>query len=109
MKVEQAKKYFHGAEGYNCAQAVLAVFDVPADELAAAKANGGGRTPDGVCGAFHSARELVGEVAFAEMSEKMADAAGSLRCREIMSLKKLSCRDCVGLATELVQGNSHTL
>ncbi|MFC1467215.1 hypothetical protein ACFLQY_00780 [Verrucomicrobiota bacterium] len=101
--IERAKKYFHGAEGYNCAQAVLAAFDAPMEQVLAAKAFGGGRAPEGLCGAFHAAKELVGEEAFAGMTSEMAEAAGGLSCREIRPLGKLSCRDCVVLAAELTK------
>ena len=101
--IERAKNLFHGEEKYNCAQAVLAAFDVHEDKIAEAKAHGGGRAPEGLCGAFHAAKALVGEECFAGMTAKMAEAAGGLSCQEIRPLGQLSCRDCVGLAAELTQ------
>ena len=103
LMVERAKKYFHGEERYNCAQAVLAAFDATHEKIPGAKAFGGGRAPDGLCGAFHSAKELLGEQKFAEMIEEFSDAAGALNCREIRPLGKFSCCECVAFAAKKVQ------
>lgn len=109
VMVEKAKDLFHGEERYNCAQAVLAAFDAPAEKVLAAKAHGGGRAPEGLCGAFHAVKELVGDEKFGGMTGKMVEAAGGLSCREIRPLGKLSCRECVGLAAQLTQEEFHTL
>jgi hypothetical protein len=101
--IERAKNYFHGEEKYNCAQAVLAAYDAEHEKLADAKAFGGGRAPEGLCGAFHSAKELLGAEKFEEMLHEFKEAAGGLNCQEIRPLGKLSCRECVAFAAEKVQ------
>lgn len=103
MKVRKAKELFHGEEKYNCAQAVLAAFDASEEHIADAKKCGGGRAPEGLCGALHSFRILAGEEAFAEHADEFREKAGGLTCREVRPLGKLSCRECVGLAAELLQ------
>lgn len=101
--IERAKKMFHGEERYNCAQAVLAAFDAPMEKVQAAKAHGGGRAPAGLCGAFHAAKELLGEAKFTELKAEFSEAAGGLDCREIRPKGILPCRECVGLAADKVQ------
>jgi len=53
----------HAQRSANCAQAVLRGFQqmlaIPDERIAAASAHGGGRAPEGLCGALHSALELV--------------------------------------------------
>ena len=104
--IERAKKYFHGEERYNCAQAVLAAFDEEHEKLAGAQSYGGGRAPDGLCGALHSAKELLGEEKHARVEEKFSEAAGALHCREVRALGKMSCAECVAFAASKVEKHS---
>ena len=108
MKAAEAKTLFHGVEKLNCAQAVLKAFEkehgVSEREIQAASKNGGGRAQNGLCGALHSARSLVNGVEEQERLEGAFEAqAGALKCREIRELRRLSCKECVGLSAELVQ------
>jgi hypothetical protein len=96
-------------ERFNCAQSVLkgfqAVFSIPEERIAEAKAQGGGRAENGRCGALHSALSLAKD---AETRERIACAfseeAGAEACREIRSIGKLKCADCVELAAKLLSG-----
>ena len=36
------------------------------------------------------------------LKKEFSDKAGSVKCREIMKLKKLPCADCVDLAAQIV-------
>ncbi len=107
---DKAKKMFHGKEGYNCAQAVLAAFkdrmNVSQSAIDEFKAYGGGRVPNGYCGALHAALYLTANDQTAQ--EKLKDAfmkkAGALTCKEIKALSKLPCGDCVGLAAAALNG-----
>lgn len=101
--IERAKKYFRGDEKYNCAQAVLAAFDSEHEKLVSAKSFGSGRAPDGLCGALHSAKELLGAEKHEQLMTEFCAAAGSLRCREIRALGKFKCQDCVAFAAEKVE------
>ncbi|MFA6569018.1 MAG: C-GCAxxG-C-C family protein [Victivallales bacterium] len=112
MSIVKAKEHYLGINGnkkHNCAQAVIAGFKDRfslTDELVAIfAAHGGGKAPGGLCGALYAARHILENVSPGEM-EKSSDAfiktAGSAKCREIRSMKKLSCLACVEKAAEIL-------
>lgn len=111
---ETAKVYFLGKKGprrLNCAQSVAETFreKLPLEEKTATllSACGGGMAPNGYCGAFYAAKCLLEHHAphrAQESMEQLHSAAGSLKCREIKALKKLSCVGCVEKAAEVVEG-----
>jgi hypothetical protein len=109
MARKAAEEYYHGKEGYNCAQAVLKAFQdshkIAESEIADYKSAGGGRSVGGLCGALFAAKRIVGEEAFDEISKNFECQAGSLKCTEIRKAGLLSCKGCVGTAAELVQNN----
>jgi hypothetical protein len=96
----------------NCAQAVIAGFKDKfslKDELVATFAShGGGKAPEGYCGALYAARHILkespGEIG--KCTEAFIKAAGSTKCREIKSLKKLSCMGCVEMVAELLENSN---
>ena len=108
---ETAKDYFLGKKGprLNCAQSVAEPFKekfplegktaIPLSEC------GGGRAPEGYCGAFYAAKcifeNYLPEKA-AQYMEELRQAAGSLKCAEIKALRKLPCHECVGKAAEII-------
>jgi len=97
----------HAQRSANCAQAVLRGFQqmlaIPDERIAAASAHGGGRAPEGLCGALHSALELVDRPEDkAAIRAEFARQAGDVTCRAVRSLKQLSCSDCVRVAAYLV-------
>ncbi len=66
-------------------------------------AYGGGRAEDGLCGALYAAKTLLNDPEKTELLKKeFSVKAGSVKCREIMKLKKLPCADCVDLAAQIV-------
>ncbi|ARN57398.1 C-GCAxxG-C-C family protein [Sedimentisphaera salicampi] len=105
--VETAKKKFHGEERYNCAQAVLSAFRdkyaVSEDCIKSHRTSGGGRAEGGTCGALYAALMLVENNP--EKAEKLCrrfeQKAGHTKCRELKRLG-FPCRECVGLAAELL-------
>lgn len=108
MKEQLALSLFHGTEKFNCAQAILKTFQHEAGILESAireaKDHGGGRAPHGLCGALHSGLSLLQEEKIRNYaSEEFTRLAGSTKCREIRQQKKLSCKDCVKLAAQLVE------
>lgn len=108
-KIEKTLKAYK-EEKLNCAQSVLRgyqeLYDVSDERILNAKQHGGGRAPEGLCGALHSALELVNDDSKAALlKEKFLNDAGALKCSEIRALKKLSCAGCVQLAAELL--NKH--
>lgn len=54
--MKQASDFFHAEDNLNCAQSVLKYFDAPAAQIAEFKAFGGGRAPEGLCGALYAAK-----------------------------------------------------
>lgn len=88
---------------YNCAQSVAAGAGrldlVP--ELAAM---GGGRAPDGLCGALYAALRLLPETEHEETKRQFAATAGAIRCREIKGAAvPFPCVKCVELAERLLK------
>jgi hypothetical protein len=92
-------------EKLNCAQSVFRGFQekkgIQDDFVHAAKVLGGGRAPEGRCGALHAALELtVCSVAKDRLTHVFLEKAGSDKCREIKKFGKLTCEECVVLAAE---------
>ncbi len=93
----------------NCAQAVIAgfkdKFSIGDETLAAFSSFGGGKAPDGYCGALYAARHILEKERLGEIekcNETFIKAAGSTKCKEIRNLKKLSCVGCVEKAAEIL-------
>ena len=87
---------------YNCAQSVAAGAgreDLTSDFAAM----GGGRAPEGLCGALYAALQLLPEEKQEAAREAFLARAGSLYCREIKSGTVFSCAECVELAEKLVK------
>ncbi len=110
MSVEKAMDAYT-REKLNCAQSVLRgfqeQFQVEEERIAKARSWGGGRAENGLCGALHAARILGGAEDVQErFRERFIESAGSDRCREIRSLRRLSCKECVELAARLLEEES---
>lgn len=114
MPVKTAKNYYLGEEGckrMNCAQAVLCAFkekfDVSEDMIESFKAYGGGRAPEGVCGAFYAAKHILeksgAQEKVSELEKCFAEQAGAVKCHEIRQCKKLPCLGCVEKCSELLE------
>lgn len=104
---ERALHFFHGAERDNCAQAVhrsLSKYSRHEEEkireLAAA---GGGRAPEGLCGALYAAKQVLPAERRAQLREMFEQNAGAVQCREIRRGRRMSCRDCVATAAGYVE------
>lgn len=112
MPVNKAKNYFLGKDGIkrlNCAQSVICAFKeeygIDEDMIEKFKEFGGGRAPEGVCGAYYAAKfvlEKSKSEKIVELSKNLTDLAGSLKCTEIRANKKLSCLGCVEKASEFL-------
>lgn len=87
---------------HNCAQAVAA--GAGRDDLVAELANyGGGKAPEGMCGALYAAMLLVPEACRDNVRKKFADFAGSDICVTLKMRNRTSCIRCVEKAAELVE------
>ena len=106
MKEHALKVFRQPPERLNCAQAVLHAWrEVSGDTsiaLADLKQCGGGRAPDGICGALHAAC-MVAPDRVAAMKQNFAARLGSLYCKELRAAKVHSCETCVVHAAELLQ------
>jgi hypothetical protein len=111
---KKASDYFHlGWHRYNCAQSVSKYFqekfNLPEELIRSYKDKGHGEAPEGVCGSFFAARELLKnpeDIAYLE--KKFIEAAGSIKCKEIRKLKKVTCKETVDLAADtldMIQDN----
>ena len=101
----KASEKFHGVEKYNCAQAVLKFFDghaaVSPEKIEVFKQFGGGRAPQGVCGAIFAAADILNDGKLLdELKDTFKCEAGSHCCREIKDAGRLSCAGCVDLAAD---------
>ncbi len=105
--------HFLAKEGYekkNCAQAILCGFQQPLkfdDELIESfKAYGGGRAPEGVCGAIYGAvhaLETSGKGdAINALHLYFEKNAGSIKCKAIKEARQMSCADCVAAAANFL-------
>ena len=106
MPVKKAMKAY-SEEKLNCAQSVLRGFqkdmDISDEKIAETKKMGGGRAPEGKCGALHSALELLdNELEKKELSSRFIQKAGAEDCRSIRAMKKISCGQCVEHAASLL-------
>lgn len=110
---EAAKDHFLGRKGrrLNCAQSVAEAFrgKYSLDEKTTLQLSrcGGGMAPDGYCGAFYAAKCILAAHLphrLEQGMEQLRTAAGSLKCKEVKSLSKLPCHECVGKAAEVLEG-----
>lgn len=87
----QAKDYFHLApHNWNCAQAIHKRYQeltgMSDEEIELSfRPMGGGRAPEGMCGAIYAVRTLVGEeIPLAEeLTASFVERTGGLTCREL--------------------------
>ena len=114
MSAITAKNNYTGQGGcprLNCAQAVISAFkddfNIEDDLVEAFKKYGGGRAPNGVCGAFYAVKyimnQLPAEDKVAELEKYFLEHAGALECSNIRSLRKLSCVGCVEKSSEFLE------
>jgi len=91
----------------NCAEAVAEAWQKVTGKDPELTVNlrkcGSGRAPQGLCGAIYAAQLVCDEDKKAELTDRFEDAAGSLLCGEIRSMKKLSCTACVEVAAALLE------
>jgi hypothetical protein len=96
-------------ERLNCAQSVLHAFREVAGEtthaLADFKPFGGGRAPDGLCGALHAACAVVPDKS-EELKARFAARMGSVFCRELRATKLHPCEVCVSHAADLLEAEA---
>ncbi len=104
-RVEAALSKFR--RPYSCAQTMWVAFKNEDEKfLSEMKANSGGRSEGGICGALYAARKILPESSRQKLDELFASQAGSLKCKEIKSLAKTPCQECVRIAASIVESLS---
>lgn len=100
-RVEQALATFRQKPYmYNCAQTVCAAFGRE-DLVEPMACCGGGRAPEGTCGALYGAMQVAPEKAASILAAFVA-AHGASTCREIKGANRVPCQECVRLAATLL-------
>jgi hypothetical protein len=108
MSVEKAKNNFLGKNNkrLNCYQAIIDAFQdkfkIPEQEINDGKIFGGGRAPDGFCGALYAVKVIL-EKNNGDITELMTDFMindGGYRCADIRSARQTSCVECIEKAAQ---------
>lgn len=114
MSVFKAKNNYTGQGGcqrMNCAQSVLSAFkddfNIEDDIVEAFQNYGGGRAPNGICGALYAVKYIIDKQQdkekAAELEKYFLEHAGALECRNIREKRKLSCVGCVEKSSEFLE------
>lgn len=103
MSKEKALGFFTAVpKVHNCAQAVACGAD--REDLKVELAScGGGKAPEGLCGALYAALLIAPAEKHEEIKREFAAKAGFQTCREIKTVSKFPCADCVAAASELLE------
>jgi hypothetical protein len=106
----KAVRYYRGIEGYNCAQAILKVFqerlNISENQIIAYTDYGGGKAEDGICGALYAIKQLAGDPELIKkIVRQFKEEVGTVYCDEILELGRLSCTGCICTASEILQRN----
>lgn len=105
----KATDTFHHPEyRHNCAQAVAnkwhAHFEIPASIVADMKAFGGGRSPEGLCGALFAGLEVVpSEEDKQHLLAQFEATTGRTKCLDLKRDRKFSCTQCVDIVDQLIE------
>ncbi len=100
--VENAMFDFHSSSTHhNCAQAVAWAARLSNEEVEGrfAKA-GGGRAPEGLCGAVYAAMEAVGKDKAEKVRAAFKRRLGADTCKALKGELKVPCVECVRVAAE---------
>ena len=104
----KAVTLYRGIEGYNCAQAILSVFQerlhVDEERILEFIDYGGGNAKGGVCGALYAIQQLAENPEQAQvMVQRFDEEVGSVFCDEILEMGRLSCAGCIFTASKILQ------
>jgi hypothetical protein len=113
MSAIKAKNNYigQGCQRMNCAQAVISAFkdkfNIDDNIVEAFQNYGGGKAPDGLCGALYAVKYIIDRMEdkekIKELEEYFIENAGALECRNIRGMKKLSCVGCVEKSSEFLE------
>jgi hypothetical protein len=106
MKTHALAVFRQPPDRLNCAQSVLHAWREVSGDTALALADlkpfGGGRAPDGLCGALHAAC-LIAPAKAEQLKARFAARMGSLYCKELRAAKIHPCEACVAQSAELLE------
>ncbi|RKE02000.1 C-GCAxxG-C-C family (seleno)protein [Marinifilum flexuosum] len=108
-KADTALKYFHKPPGYyNCAQAIFKAFQeeyqITNDQIVELSKYGNGKAPNGYCGAYFAALELIKDKPELkdEFTKRFQEKSDHLTCFDIRFNYTMSCKNLVKLAANLL-------
>ncbi|PXY02467.1 hypothetical protein DF185_07395 [Marinifilum breve] len=108
-KADTALKYFHKPPGYyNCAQAIFKAFQeeyqITNDQIVELAKYGNGKAPNGYCGAYFAALELIKDKPDLkdEFTKRFQEKSDHLTCFDIRFNYSMSCKNLVKLAANLL-------
>jgi hypothetical protein len=105
MKTHALSVFRKSPERLNCAQAVLHAWQAVTGDtriaLAELKPFGGGRAPEGICGALYGACVAAPHRA-AALRSGFAARLGSVHCKTLRTGGDHACQECVAYAAELL-------
>ena len=112
MKNHALKSFHQPPYHFNCAQAVVYGYQaITGDQKLSVtdfKSFGGGRAPEGLCGALYAATCIV-PAAVGRLKEEFAQRTGSATCKELKGSLRQPCTVCVSIAAELLQETLSTM
>jgi len=107
--MKASELYHHPKHLFNCAQSIIYKWS-EINGIASLKAvdfrsNGGGRTPDGICGALYAALLLFDRDSDTQdqLKTEFVAAIGSPLCRSIRLEKLATCKECINFVDEWVE------
>ena len=104
-RTKAAAFYRVAPEKLNCAQCILKAFQTQLnieDELIATfRKHGGGRAPEGICGALYAVDYLLAQQGKNSVQAEFLQKANAITCLELKKRRKVSCEMCVTIAEKL--------
>ncbi len=100
--------FHHPAYRHNCAQAIAHKwhqhFEIPFAIVADMKSCGGGRSPEGLCGALYAGMNILDKKEDKQhLLTQFEATTGQTKCLELKRDRKFSCPQCVDLVDRLIE------
>ena len=86
---------------YNCAQTICAAFGRE-DLIEPMQECGGGRAPEGTCGALYGAIQVAPHLE-AALREEFNAVNGATMCRQLKGENRVPCQTCVSTAASILE------
>jgi len=104
----KADKFFRTEpEKLNCAQCILKAFqaqlNISDSIIAEFRRYGGGRAPEGVCGALYAADYLLKQHGKNSIQEEFRQKTNAVTCLELRKKRKVLCEMYINIVDELLE------